>query len=188
MTTKICQHCKKEFVSKRSDRKHCSASCKAAAHAARRDTPAVPSDAMKTLGLLLGSLAPPGTVGYRLAIPLCKLGRVEESMRHELYWFPRLDHRRSVRWDGSFSDRPFFALTTTHFEPPRVPLAATYVVHFIDEKGLVLATPAELAGGVKVIEAARMSWPGTHGVRQGRGGSVRNLIELAKLAASSSKT
>lgn len=187
MTTKVCQHCKKEFQSKRSDRKTCSPSCKAAMHAARREIPAAPSEAMKTLGLVLGSKAPQGTIGYRLGIPLYKLGRVEESMRQELYWFPRLDHHKSIRWDRSFSDRPYFALTRTHFEPPRVPLAATYVVHFIDEKGLVLATPTDLANGVKVVEASRMSWPGTHGIRQSRGGSVRNLVELAKLSASSSK-
>lgn len=79
-----------------------------------------------------------------------------------------------------------FPLSATQFEPPRVPASDTYFIHFVDEKGLTLPTPSALAAGVKIAEASRMSWPGTHVVRQTRSGRVRNVVELNKIAMSSS--
>lgn len=185
MSVNICRQCKKEFLSKRSDRQHCSSPCRVADRAAKAKIPVVPSEAMKTLGLALSSMVPSGTIGYRLGLPLGRLHRVEISRRQDLYWFPSLEGR-SLRWDGSFSDRPYFLLSATQFEPPKVPVADTYVIHFVDEKGLILPTPGPLAAGVKIAEASRMSWPGTHGVRQSRGGRVRNVVELNNIAMSSS--
>jgi hypothetical protein len=60
------------------------------------------------------------------------------------------------------------------------------MIQFVDENGLVLPTPPSLEPGIKISEASRMSWPGTHGVRQTRNGSIRNLVDLTKIAASSS--
>lgn len=185
MSVNICRHCKKEFLSKRSDKQHCSNSCRAIDRSAKAKIPALPSEAMQTLGLALSSMAPSGTIGYRLGLALGRLHNVEEGRRQDLYWFPSLEGR-SMRWDGSFSDRPYFLLSATQFEPPRVPAMDTYVIHFVDEEGLTLPTPGSLTAGIKIAEASRMSWPGTHGVRQSRGGRVRSVVELSKIAMSSS--
>jgi hypothetical protein len=185
MAINTCQFCKKSFTSQRSDKKHCSSSCRVADAKIKRNVPAVASEAMKTLGLALGSIAPAGTVGYRLALPKSVL-HPRSAWSGELHWFPGLHHRRTLRWDGSYSDRPYFALTKAEFEPPRVPAATVYIIHFIDEKGMTLPTPKSLADGVKISEAAEMSWPGTHGVRRSRNGKVRSLLSLTAISSSES--
>lgn len=182
MASNTCQCCKQTFTSQRSDKKYCSSSCHSAGERMKNRVPVVPSEAMKTLALALGSVAPRGTVGYRLALPKSVLNP-RRGPQPDLHWFPGLQYRRSLRWDGSYSDRPYFALTKTDFEPPRVPIATTYVINFIDEKGLTLPTPGSLAAGVKISEASRMSWPGTHGVRESRNGRVRNLVSLAAISS-----
>lgn len=180
-----CQICNQPFTSQRSDKKFCSPSCRSAAARAKDRVAAVPSEAMKTLGLALGSIAPAGTVGYRLALPQSVL-QPRRASSGDLHWFPGLQRRRTMRWDGSYSDRPYFTLTRTVFEPPRVPIATVYVIQFIDDKGMTLPTPQSLGAGVNIVEPARMSWPGTHGVRRSRNGRVRNLVSLTVISSSES--
>lgn len=185
MSANTCQICHQPFTSQRSDAKYCCAACRAAAVRARERIAPILSEAMKTLGQALGSIAPAGTVGYRLALPKTVL-QPRRGTSGELHWFPGLQRRRTMRWDGSYSDRPYFVLTRTTFEPPRVPVATVYVIQFIDEKGLTLPTPKSLAAGVSIVEATRMSWPGTHGVRRSRQGRVRHVVSLTALSSSES--
>ena len=187
MTLKICQLCKREFKCSRRDRRHCSKSCKSAARS-NRESP-IPSETMLSLGLVLKSAAPEGTIGYRLGLPVRRSSRraglvpvpLATNTAQEMIWFPPA-HQRSLRWDGSYSEQPYFVLTRSAFEPPRVPVAASYRIEFIAATGLILQTPSMLESGVRVAESSRMSWPGTHNVRQARQGSVRTVVELVSRA------
>lgn len=127
----------------------------------------MPSEVMISLGLAFKSAAPEGTVGYRLGLKTAKV----------THWFPA-QAKRSLRWDGSFSTRPYFVLTDKDFEPARVPKAATYIVHFVGLHGEILPTPEMFRNGIAIVEASRMSWPGTHKVRETSNGRVRAVVEL----------
>mgnify|MGYP000278791056 CR=1 FL=1 len=186
MASNTCQCCKQTFTSQRSDKKYCSPSCRSAGERMKNTIPAVPSEAMKTLGLALGTVAPAGTVGYRLGLPKSVLNPRRKELQSDLHWFPGLHYRRTMRWDGSYSDRPYFALTKTEFEPPRVPVATIYVINFIEDKGLTLLTPGKLAADIRISEASEMTWPGAHGVRRSRNGRVRNLVSLTAISSSES--
>lgn len=167
MATNICQHCRRRFDCTRSDRLFCRASCRWAHHKDVVQTPPMPSETMLALGFALKGAAPSGTAGYRLGLQLAK----------GMFWFPS-QGQRSRRWDGSFSDRPYFVLRANCFEPPKVPKAANYIVHFVDQQGTVLPTPDRFQNGVIVAEASRMSWPGTHRVREVRDGKVKSIVDL----------
>lgn len=178
MATNICQQCKTEFTSKRRDRRCCSSSCTWANEQAR----AAPttSEAMLALGLHLKSGAPECTAGYRLGL-LPKRTLRQPAPSPEPIWFPP-QGKRSLRWDRSYSDRPYFVLTRTDFEPPRVPEVGAYLIQFVSSSGLTLPTPSIFETGVAVAEAVRMSWPGTHHVRESRKGAVRHTVELVSRA------
>ena len=167
MAMNICQQCQRRFSCDRSDKRFCQASCRWANKKDGPKTPPLPSETMLSLGMALKGAAPQGTVGYRLGLKLAK----------GMFWFPA-QGRRSLRWDGSFSNRPYFVLGANQFEPPKVPKATVYVIHFLDMHGEILATPERFISGVMVAEASRMSWPGTHQVRQVRNGSVRSVVEM----------
>lgn len=183
MALNICQLCKREFTSTRSDKKFCSRSCQWAKENRKEKVHA--SEAMLSLGLVLKSAAPDGTVGYRLGLRVPKSRRgasVEKTMpQPDVLWFPPVG-KKSLRWDHSYSEQPFFVLTRTVFEPPKVPKATTYQIEFIGSTGFVLPTPSKFQAGVIIAEASRMTWPGTHHVRQSRRGTVRNLVELISQA------
>lgn len=167
MSVNTCQHCRREFVCKRRDKQFCSSSCKWAGQQARPKTPPMPSEPMLALGLSLKRAAPKGTIGYRLGLKLAKT----------TFWFPP-QACKSRRWDGSFSTRPYFVLTAKDFEPPRAPKAGNYILHFVGSDGQILVTPELFRNGVQIVEASRMSWPGTHQVRQVSDGRVRTLVDL----------
>lgn len=167
MAVNTCQHCQRSFVCDRRDRRFCQSSCRWANSKERPKVPPMPSEAMLSLGLALKSAAPTGAAGYRLGL---KTARVT-------HWFPG-QARRSRRWDGSFSTRPYFVLTDKDFEPPRVPKATTYIIHFIGMHGEILPTPEVFRNGITVVEASRMSWPGTHKVRETSDGRVGAVVEF----------
>jgi hypothetical protein len=185
MALNICQHCKREFTSRRRDKRFCSRSCQWA-QGSKGDR-VLPSETMLALGLVLKSAAPEGTVGYRLGLRVPQFRRRAQTgspgqpaSRPEVYWFP--PEGKSLRWDDSYSEQPYFILTRTNFEPPKVPKATTYLIEFLGATGLVLPTPGIFQAGVAIAEASRMTWPGTHHVRQPRGGIVRNTVELVSQA------
>lgn len=183
MTVKICPQCKAEFTCKRRDKRCCSTSCEWANEQTRAAP--TPSEAMLALGLHLKSGAPEGTAGYRLGLPpkrtIKRPGASSPATPSAPIWFPP-QGQRSLRWDRSYADRPYFVLTRLNFEPPRVPTVGTYLIQFVTAAGLVLPTPSIFDAGVAVAEASRMSWPGTHQVRTARQGAVRNVVELVSRA------
>ncbi len=190
MTVNICKNCKKEFKCTRRDKKNCSRSCDWEQER-QRESPR-PSELMLALGLVLKGAAPEGTAGYRLGLPPKRPSRkaraaapnASAASAAEPLWFPPA-HQRSRRWDGSYSEQPYFVLNRTVFEPPRVPVAGSYLIQFVTAAGLLLPTPSVFESGVTVAEAARMTWPGTHHVRQPRQGTVRSLVELVSTAKTS---
>ena len=167
MPVNTCQQCQREFSCKRRDKRFCSSSCRwVQSHEGQGAAP-VPSESMIALGLAIKGAAPQGTIGYRLGL---RAGKA-------LHWFPS-QAGKSRRWDGSFSDRPYFLLTQKDYEPPRVPKSTSYLIQFIDASGQTLPTPPSFDSGVWIAEATRMSWPGTHRVREPREGRVRNVVDL----------
>ena len=75
----------------------------------------VPKEAASLAALLMAS--PEEAVGYKLGIAL--------DDAQLLTFFPPAG-RRSKRFDGSFSEAPFFRLRP--FEPPRIPIIGRYAV------------------------------------------------------------
>lgn len=185
MALNTCQLCNREFTCRRRDKKFCSRSCQWAKES--KGAKVLPSETMLALGLVLKGAAPEGTVGYRLGLRIPQSRRKTQAApqgkhtsRPEVCWFP--PPGKSLRWDDSYSELPYFLLTRTNFEPPKVPKATIYLIEFLNPTGLVLPTPTKFQAGVTVAEASRMTWPGTHHVRQPRGGIVRNTVELVSQA------
>jgi len=167
MAINTCPQCRRLFACKRKDKRFCGSSCKWVAAQEAPRTPPMPSEAIVALGLALKRAAPQGAAGYRLGLNLAKV----------THWFPP-QARKSRRWDGSVSNRPYFVLTKKDFEPPKVPKSGNYIIHFVGFQGEILITPDIFRGGIVVPEGSRMSWPGTHQVREVSDGRVRTVVEL----------
>lgn len=122
----------------REDAIYCSARCRRLAHQHYQALGRLPAE-FTALEQQLAAYAPEAAVSYRVGLdadPRCIL------------YFPPSD-RRSPRWDGSVSRRPYFSLRP--LELPVVPQPAIYGLQFFDRAGHELETPPELAGGVALV-------------------------------------
>ena len=110
--------------------------------------------AMLDLLTFLLTHAPAEAIGFRLLLA--------EADRQPIVYPPQ--GRSSRRFDGRFSDQPYFRLNPP--EAPRVPKSMLYQIEFVDAAGAIVPTPYGLSGGVHVPIAARMCMPGkTHAER-----------------------
>lgn len=149
---KKCQHCNGPIPpDRRQDAQYCKEQCRNLAYQRRLRhglrSSELPAE-MQELGDFLLARSPAAAIGVR-----CLLS---ENAASPMVYPPR--GRKSRRFDGTFSNRPYFLLKP--FEPPRVPQARVYQVEFVDAQGAVLPTPYGLTAGVYVPLASRMCLPG----------------------------
>src|SRR5205085_910499 len=77
---------------------------------------------LRELRELLLKAAPSNAVGYRMGL--------HQDNTEELIWFPHFSGKKRKRFDGTWTDLPYFELHP-HFEPPRVPVVAHYDLRFV---------------------------------------------------------
>lgn len=155
---KLCEWCRKPIELKIASARFCSIACRSSGYrqACREPNRVAMPVEMQNLGHYLLCSSPKEAVGYRLRL----------LVGSGLVCYPPLV-RRSLRWDGCYDIRPYFELRP-RFEPPRVPLVATYALSFVNKNYDELPLPAHVDRNVFVQIASEMCLPGRKSISRRR--------------------